>query len=215
MKDARAILKRLRSLGNEKNRAGMARFGIETKNVYGISIPDLRKLAKEIGINHQLALKLWDSGIHEAMLLACFVDDPEKVTQLQMEQWAKDFNSWDISDQCCGNLFDKTKYARKKALQWSRRDEEFVKRAGFVLMAALSVHDKHAGDTEFVKFLPFIQKGSCDERNFVRKAVNWALRQIGKRNRFLNKKAIETAKTIAHADSQTAKWIASELHYGN
>ena len=188
----------------------MARFGIETKNAYGIPIPTLRKLAKEIGTNHTLALELWEAEIHEARLLASFIDDYEKVTQQQMERWAGDFNSWDLCDQCCGNLFDKTKYARKKALQWSKRKEEFVKRAGFALMTAIAVHDKRAGNSVFVKFLPSIQRESRDERNFVRKAVNWALRQIGKRNRFLNEKAIETAMKIAHADSQTAKWIASD-----
>lgn len=210
MNDARDILKRLRTLGNERNRAGMARFGIETKNAYGIPIPVLRKLAREIGTNRTLALKLWETEIHEAKLLACFIDDSEKVTQRQMEQWAKDFTSWDICDQCCGNLFDKTKYAYTKARQWSSRKEEFVKRAGFALMAALAIHDKHAGDSEFVKFLSLIRKESCDERNFVRKAVNWALRQIGKRNRFLNEKAIETGMKITHTDSRTAKWIASD-----
>jgi 3-methyladenine DNA glycosylase AlkD len=210
MEDIRTALKKLRSLGNERNRAGMARFGIETKDAYGISIPVLRKLAKDIGTNHALALELWKSEIHEARLLACLIDDPEKVTQGQMEHWAKGFNSWDVCDQCCGNLFDKTKYSRKKAIEWSSRKEEFVKRAGFVLMAALSVHDKNASDSEFVEFLSLIKKESRDDRNFVKKAVNWALRQIGKRNRFLNKKAVETAKKIAFMGTQSAKWIASD-----
>ncbi len=188
----------------------MARFGIEVKNAYGISIPVLRKLGKEIGTSHALALKLWESGIHEARLLASFIDDPGKVTKAQMEHWAKDFNSWDICDQCCGNLFDRTNYAYKKALQWSKRKEEFVKRAGFVLMASLAVHDKHASDNEFVKFFPYIQKESHDERNFVRKAVNWTLRQIGKRNKLLNKEAIKAAHRIALLESSTARWIAKD-----
>jgi 3-methyladenine DNA glycosylase AlkD len=210
MNDVQTILKELKALGSEKNRSGMARFGIETKRAYGISIPTLRQFAKKIGTNHRLALKLWDSGFHEARLLASFIDAPNEVTQRQMERWAKDFDSWDVCDQCCSVLFDKTKYADKKAIQWSRRQEEFVKRAGFVLMAALSVHDKKADHSVFEKFLPLIEEQSSDERNFVKKAVNWSLRQIGKRNRHLNKKAIVTANTISRIESHAAKWIASD-----
>jgi 3-methyladenine DNA glycosylase AlkD len=204
------IVQKLKSLGSERDRAGMARFGIETKNAYGISVYVLRRLAKEIGTDHGLALDLWKTGFHEAKLLASFIDDPRRVTERQMENWVKDFDSWDICDQCCGFLFDKTRYARLKAIAWSKREKEFVKRAGFVLMAALSVHDKDASDAVFVKFLPRIQKESLDERNFVKKAVNWALRQIGKRNRNLNKKAIEIGEKIGKLDSKSAKWIASD-----
>ncbi len=210
MTSEKTALQKLKSLGNAKNRAGMASFGIETKKAYGISVYVLRALAKDIGTDHALALQLWKSGIHEARLLASFIDDPMMVTESQMERWAKDFASWDMCDQCCGFLFDKTQFAEAKVVEWSNRESEFVKRAGFVLMAALSVHDKKAKDAMFVKFFPIIQRESRDERNFVKKAVNWALRQIGKRNRILNKKAIEIGKKIGQLDSKSAKWIASD-----
>jgi 3-methyladenine DNA glycosylase AlkD len=204
------VLKKLKSFSNPKAVAGMARFGINPENTYGISVPTLRKMAKEIGRNHLLAQQLWDSGIHEARILASMIDESEKVTAGQMENWVKDFDSWDVCDQCCGNLFDKTRFAYSKALQWSKRKEEFVKRAGFALMAWLAVHDKMAKDEAFLKFLPAIKSASTDERNFVTKAVNWALRQIGKRNRALNKAAIQAAKAIQQIDSRAAKWIAAD-----
>ena len=204
------ILKKLKSHSNLNNVEGMARFGINPKNTLGVSIPIIRKIAKEIGKNHQLAQKLWQSGIHEARILACLIAEPEKLTEKQMESWVKDFNSWDVCDQCCGNLFDKTKFAYQKAIEWSKRKEEFVKRAGFVLMATLSVHDKKAADKKFERFFPFIKKEAIDERNFVKKAVNWALRQIGKRNLALNKKTIAVAKEIQKIDSKSAKWITND-----
>jgi len=204
------ILTKLKSLSNPKAVAGMARFGINPKDTYGVSIPVLRKMAKQIGRNHLLAKKLWTLGIHEARILAGMIDPPEEVSEDQMEKWVKDFDSWDVCDQVCSNLFDKTKFAHKKAIEWSKRREEFVKRAGFVLMAALAVHDKETGDKEFLKFLPIIKREATDERNFVKKAVNWALRQIGKRNSALNKIAIQTAKEIQKIDSKSARWIASD-----
>lgn len=204
------IIKKLKSLNNPENVAGMARFGINPDNTYGVSIPTLRKMAKETGKDHFLAQELWASRIHEARILAGFVDDPKLVTAEQMENWVKDFDSWDICDQVCSNLFDRTPFAHKKAIEWSNREEEFVKRAGFVLMAALSVQDKRAVDDEFLIFLPIIKREATDERNYVKKAVNWALRQIGKRNSTLNKKAIETAKEIQKLDSKSARWIASD-----
>ena len=204
------IIKKLKSLANPKNVEGMARFGINPNNTLGISVYVVRNIAKKIGKNHKLAKQLWDSKIHEARLLAGFIDIPEKVTEKQMEGWVKDFDSWDICDQLCGNLFDKTPFAYKKTFEWSKRKEEFVKRAGFVLMASLSVHDKKAEDKKFEKFFPLIKKHSIDERNFVRKAINWALRQTGKRNINLNKKAIKIAKEIKKTDSKSAKWIASD-----
>lgn len=202
------ILKKLKSLADPKAVEGMARFGINPKNTYGVSIPNLRAMAKEIGRNHILAQQLWASGIHEARILAGMIDDPETVTEKQMDSWVKDFDSWDVCDQCCSNLLDKTKFAYRKAVEWSERHEEFVKRAGFVLMAALAVHDKKAKDEEFLKFLPIIKRESIDNRNFVKKAVNWALRQIGKRNINLNKAAIKIAKDMQGIDSNSAKWIA-------
>jgi 3-methyladenine DNA glycosylase AlkD len=188
----------------------MARFGIVTENALGVSVPNLRKIAKQAGKNHDLALELWRTGIREARILAGMVERPDAVTEKQMDSWVKDFNSWDLCDQFCGNLFDKTGFAHGKAIEWSQRDEEFVKRAGFVLMATLAVHDKQAGDSVFAAFMPFIRLGAFDERNFVKKAVNWALRQIGKRSLRLNRAAIKTAKKIKKLDSKSARWIASD-----
>jgi 3-methyladenine DNA glycosylase AlkD len=204
------VLKKIRSLSNPEAVAGMARFGINPKNTYGVSIPVLRKMAKQIGKSHLLAEKLWNSGIHEARILAGMIDAPEKVTEAQLERWVKDFDSWDVCDQVCSNLFDQTKFAHKKAVEWSKRREEFIKRAGFVLMAALAVHDKEADNEKFLRFLRVIKREATDERNFVKKAVNWALRQIGKRNLSLNKSAIMTGKEIQKIDSKSARWIASD-----
>jgi len=173
-------------------------------------MPVLRKMAKEIGKNHKLALELWDSGIHEARILAGFIDEPEKVAEKQMEKWVGDFDSWDVCDQVCSSLFDKTPFVWKKLEEFTKRKEEFVKRTGFTLMAYLAVHDKKAQDKDFIKLLPIIKREATDERNFVRKAVNWALRQIGKRNKNLNKEAIKMAQEILRIENKTAKWIASD-----
>jgi len=204
------IIKRLKSMSDQKNVEGMARYGINPKNNLGISIYKLRPLAKEIGKNHELSLKLWKSGIHDARLLAVFIEEPTKVTEKQMESWANDFDSWDVCDQACTSLFDLTPYAWKKAFEWSGRDEEFVKRGAFSLIAGLAVHDKKAEDSKIETFFPIIKKESTDDRNYVKKAVNWALRNIGKRNLNLNKKAIEIAKEIQKIDSKSAKWIAND-----
>jgi 3-methyladenine DNA glycosylase AlkD len=200
----------LRRRASARNAAGMARFGINPRNTLGVNIPVLRSIARRYRNDHDLALQLWKTDIHEARLLAGFIDDPAQVSEKQMEAWVRDFDSWDICDLACGNLFDKTVFAYRKAKEWPYRKEEYVKRAGFVLMAALSVHDKKAADKVFVEFLPIIEGGACDERNFVRKAVNWALRQIGKRNLRLNRKAVKAAKVIARLDSKAANWIASD-----
>jgi 3-methyladenine DNA glycosylase AlkD len=207
---SKEILHHLKSLRNPRNVAGMARLGINPRYAYGISIPTLRRIARQAGKDHRLAQELWKSGIHEARILAALVDAPEQATEAQMERWVKDFDSWDVCDQVCSNLFDKTRFAHRKAVEWSKRDEEFVKRAGFVLMAALAVHDKSAPDAAFRKFLPLIQRGATDERNFVKKAVNWALRQIGKRNRVLNRAASATAREIQRTDSRAARWVAAD-----
>jgi len=204
------IIQKIKSLANPLNVEGMARFGINPSNTYGVSIPILRKMARDVGKNHELAQELWSSGIHEARILACFIDRPDMVTEEQLESWVKDFNSWDVCDQCCSNLFDRNHLAHGKALQWSEREEEFVRRAGFVLMACLAVHDKKADDQVFIEFLPLMKKYATDERNFVKKAVNWALRQIGKRNRNLNEMAIKTAEEIKQLDSKSARWIAND-----
>jgi 3-methyladenine DNA glycosylase AlkD len=204
------ILKELKSLSNSKAVEGMARFGINPKNTYGVSIPNLRTIAKKAGKSHVLAQRLWGSGIHEARILAGMVDEPALVSEEQVDQWVEEFDSWDVCDQVCMNLFDKTPFAYKKAAEWSKRKEEFVKRAGFALMACLAVHDKNSSDSNFLKFFPLIRKYSTDERNFVRKAVNWALRQVGKRNKNLNRAAVETAKGIQKLNSKSAKWIAAD-----
>lgn len=206
---SKQLLKQLQALSNPKNVEGMARFGINPQKALGIAIPDLRRIAKTNGKNHLLAQELWATAIHEARILATMMDTPAEVTEEQMERWVVDFDSWDVCDQCCGNLFDRTPFAYRKALEWSRRKEEFVRRAGFVLMASLAVHDKGANDKQFEKFLPAIRRASNDERNFVKKAVNWALRQIGKRNLYLNEQARATARELQNQDSRAAQWVAA------
>jgi len=205
-----AIIHRLHEMRSPENVAGMAKFGINPTSALGISIYVLRKMAKEIKPDHALAERLWASGIHEARILAALVDEPKKLTEEQMERWVREFDSWDVCDQVCSNLFDQAPFAYRKAAEWSEREEEFVKRAGFVLMAALSVHDEKAPDEAFFPFFPIIIREATDERNFVKKAVNWALRQIGKRNASLNGRAIAVAEEIRDIHSKTARWIASD-----
>ncbi len=204
------IINKLKSMSEPKNVEGMAHYGINPKNNLGISIYKLRPLAKKIGKNHNLSLKLWNSGIHDARLLAVFVEDPLQVTEEQMDLWVKDFDSWDLCDQACTSLFDLTPYAWKKVYEWAERDEEFVKRAAFSIIAGLAVHDKKALDIKFEELFKIIKKASTDERNYVKKAVNWALRNIGKRNLVLNKKAISIAKELKKINSKSAKWIAND-----
>lgn len=204
------IIRQLKSFSNPEAVTGMQRYGIQSKNMLGVSIPHLRKIAKQAGTDHRLAQRLWSSKIHDAQILASMVDDSDQVTQRQAEKWVKGFDSWGICDQCCNNLFYRTRWAHQKAVQWSRRKEAFVKRAGFVMMAVLAVHDKKTSDSGFVKYLHMIKREARDERNFVRKAVNWALRQIGKRNLRLNGLAIQTANEILAIDSRSARWIASD-----
>ncbi len=206
----REILARFKELRNPRNIAGMARFGIDTEKCFGVPIPVLRGMAKEIGRDQALSLELWSTGVHEARLLAGFIGDPARVTERQMDRWAKDFNSWDICDQVCSNLFDPTPFAHAKAMEWSRREEEFVRRAGYVMMAALAVHDKKSADERFLPFLARIREGADDDRNFVRKAVNWALRQIGKRNVALRARAVKTAEAIRKDGSRAGRWIAAD-----
>ena len=204
------ILKRLETLANPEAVKGMARYGISSKNTYGVSIPNLRNMAKEVGVNHDIAHQLWVSGIHEARILASMIDDPKLVNEGQLEKWVGDFDSWDVCDQVCMNLFEKSPLACRKIVEWSRREEEFVRRAAFALIACLAWHDKEAADEKFIKLFPLIIEGATDERNFVKKAVNWALRNIGKRNLNLNKAALNTAKEIQLLDSKSARWIASD-----
>lgn len=208
------IVKKLKSLENPVNIAGMARFGIVTKKAFGISAPVLKSLAKEVKKQtqdrHALALELWQTGIHEARAIAYLIDDVKQVTEGQMESWVKDFDNWAICDGTCGTLFCKTQFAYQKAFEWSEREEEFIKRAGLVLPAWLAVHDKKADDIKIAQFLPILESKADDERNFIKKAVNWSLRQIGKRNLHLNNLAIETAEKIKAQGTKSARWIAAD-----
>ncbi len=205
------ILEQLASRPDPQAAAGMARFGIVTKKVHGgWTTPALKNLARKIGRDHALAQELWAAEIYEARALATMVEDPEKITARQMDRWAKDFDNWAVCDGACINVFRYTRFARQKCVEWSTRPEEFVKRAAFALMAGLAVADKNASDDAFRKFLPLIQRAAVDERNMVRKGVNWALRQIGKRNARLNRAAVAACRKIHRLDSRAARWIASD-----
>lgn len=201
------IICELTRLSDPKKIRGMKKFGISAENALGIRVENLRTLAKETGSNHQCALEIWDSGIHEARILASMLADPNKFTKTQMNLWVEEINSWDICDQCCNNLFRKTPFAIEHSFRWAEDEKLFIKRAGFVLMAVLSVHNKLMTNQEFEKYFPLIIKHSSDERNFVKKAINWALRQIGKRNCELHIKAIETCEILSRSDSEIALWI--------
>ncbi len=207
---AEQIIANLQEQGNREAVEGMAHFGIRPAHALGISIPTLRRMAKEIGRNHLLAAELWVSGIHEARILASMIDEAQLVTPEQMDSWVHEFDTWDVCDQVCGNLFDRTPYAYTKAVEWCQQEPEFVRRAGFVMMAELSVHDKQASDEAFLPFFPLIQHYASDPRNFVKKAVNWALRQIGKRNSYLRTQALACAEEILQMNSKTAQWIAKD-----
>jgi len=189
---------------------GMARYGMAVERRLGVSVPDMRKIAKESGKIHKLALELWKTGIAEARIVAAMIDEPEELTEEQMEDWVKDLDSWDVCDQVCMNLFEKTPLAWKKILDWSEREEEFVKRTAYSLLACLAWHDKKVEDEQFIELFSVIKRGAMDERNYVKKAVNWALRNLGKRNPNLNKAAIEVAREIQQIDSKAARWIASD-----
>jgi 3-methyladenine DNA glycosylase AlkD len=205
-----SIIRELKKNSNSKSLKGMAKFGINTEKAFGLNMPFLREIAKKHKKNHQLALDLWNTKFHEARILASLVDDPKLVTDEQVEAWILEFNSWDLCDQCCANLFEDTSFAYEKALEWSKRNEEFVKRAGFVMMARLAISDKKADDAKFDPFLQRVLEESMDERNFVKKAVNWALRQTGKRSMNMNKAAILVAKKMLKLNSKAAKWIAND-----
>jgi len=210
MASVKDVLDKLQGKAQPEQLKGMAKYGITVEQRLGVSVPDMRKLAKEIGRDHKLALDLWRTEIGEARILAAMIDDPDKLTEEQMEDWVKGINSWDICDQVCMNLFDKNQLAWKKIVDWSQREEEFVKRTAFSLIACLAWHDKKASDARFIELLPVIIRGATDERNFVKKAINWALRNIGKRNLNLNKAAINAAGEIKQLDSKAARWVASD-----
>ena len=205
-----AVLRELKVLANPRVRARMAYFGVDVPKAHGISVPVLHSLAKRIGKHHLLAQQLWSSGIHEARILAALIGESEKVTAVEMERWVRDFDSWDVVDAACCYLYAHARPAWRKAAEWSQRREEFVKRASFSLVAYLSYKDKAAHDARFAQFLRVIEREAYDERNFVKKAVNWALRNIGKRNVRLNREAIRAAERIRLRDSRAARWIAAD-----
>jgi 3-methyladenine DNA glycosylase AlkD len=200
----------MESKRSQANVEGMARFGIRSEKVLGLRMPDLTAIAKRVGKDHIIAQELWATGIYDARILAALVDEPGKVTRPQMEKWALDFDNWGVCDCACLHLFDKTPHAWEVVPDWCEREEEFVRRAGFAMIASLSSHDRTAADDRFNGLLPLIREASVDERPMVRKAINWALRQIGKRNIALNRAAIIEARTIKGLPSKTAMWIASD-----
>jgi 3-methyladenine DNA glycosylase AlkD len=173
-------------------------------------MPVIRAAAKKYKKQHELAQGLWETGIHELRIMAALVDDYKKVTPQQMDAWVKDFNSWDLCDQVCSNLFEKTEFVGMKIRDWAPREEEFVRRAAFALLASHAVHLKKAPDDYFRTYFPLIEEAATDERNFVKKAVNWALRQIGKRNQALNKDACRVAERLLDSSSKSARWIAKD-----
>ncbi len=205
------IIAELKDQSDPESLSGMAGYGINVDKALGTRVPVIRKIARRLGKNHHLAGELWKAGYRETRILAAMIDDPLKVTEEQVDAWVKEFDSWEVCDQCCMNLFDKLPYAYEKAIALTARSREFEKRAGYALMACLAWHDKGAEDEKFRSFLPQIIEGSVDERIYVKKAVSWALRQIGKRNQQLNKMAIEAAKEIEKVDSKPARWVASDV----
>ncbi len=217
-----AVIAQIAAAGSADNRAGMSRYGINTESAYGVPVRDLRRMARDLGTDHDLALALWGTGNHEARILASMVDEPRLVTPQQMDDWAAEFDSWDVCDQVASNLFDRTPWAYDKVHLWSADEREWVKRAAFAMAAALAVHDKTAADERFLEILELVRGAAGDGRNFVKKAVSWALRNIGKRNRRLHAAALETAvavlasaEALAVADSRdpaarSARWVACD-----
>lgn len=207
---AARILAELQGLNNPRNVEGMGRFGIVGKRLFGIPVKELRAIARRTGRNHALAEELWSSGIFEARILAAFIAEPKRVSRRQANAWARDFECWADCDGLCIHLFRKTAFAHELAVAWSGRRQELVKRAGFTMMATLAVHDKSAPDAVFRDYLGRVESAAADERHNVKKGVNWALRQIGKRNPILQQEAIQTAQRIREQDSKAARWIASD-----
>jgi 3-methyladenine DNA glycosylase AlkD len=209
--EAEEVLRLLRRKASPRNVRGMTRFGMSAKGRLGVSVPEMRRIARLAGKDHRLALALWKTGIAEARIVASMVGEPGKVTARQMDTWVVGIDSWDICDQLCGNLWDKSPFAWSKVRAWTRREEEFVRRAGFALIACLAWHDQQAADARFVAVLPLIRRGAVDDRNFVKKAVSWALRNIGKRNPGLRREAIRLAKSLRRSDSRAARWVGADV----
>jgi 3-methyladenine DNA glycosylase AlkD len=200
----------LKRMATKKVRDGMARYGLPSEHALGVSVGDIQKLAKSLGRNHGLALALWETGLYECRMLAAYVDEPDRVTPSQMDRWCRDFDNWGICDTVCFAMFDRTKHAWSKVRQWANRREEFVKRAAFALLWGLTVHDKQAGDEPFLEGLAIVELSATDERHFVKKSVNMALRAIGKRNRPLNRSAVTLARRLAATSNDTARWIGKD-----
>ncbi len=208
--NAAAVVAQLKRLATRRYRDGMSRYAIPTDKAFGVPVGLMQKLAKRLGRNHELAIALWDTGWYEARMMAAFLDEPERVTPAQMDRWCRDFDSWAIVDTVCFHLFDRTPQAWRKAKPWSRRREEFAKRAGFVLMACLAAHDKAAADERFLAFLPLIEDGACDERNFVKKGVSWALRMIGRRSPMLHATALSVAERLTESNETSSRWVGRD-----
>lgn len=213
LNNANAVVANLELVSDKQQIAGAKRFGINSENALGVSLPVLRALAKSIGKSHELALRLWKTNIKEARILASMIDEPAAVTEAQMDEWTAGFNSWDVCDQVCSNLFDKTPYAVDKAIAYSKATAEFTRRAGFVLMATYAVHNKKAPDAVFLQFLNTIAATGEDDRDCVKHAISWALRQIGKRNMLLHRQAVQTAKALKAKKGSATRWIGTDaLH---
>ena len=204
-------LRWLERRGTKKVREDMLkRYGITAPKAFGVPVGTIQQLGKKLGRDHELAGALWDSGWYEARLLTAYVDDPGEVTSAQMDRWARDFDNWGVCDTLCFALFDRTPHAWKKVEPWSKRREEFVKRAAFALVASLALHDKKAGDGQFLATLPLIERGASDDRNFVKKGVSWALRVVGRRNRALNEAAVQIARRLAESPAASARWVGKD-----
>jgi 3-methyladenine DNA glycosylase AlkD len=205
-----SVLTWLKRHSSKSTRAGMARYGIPSENAFGVSVADIRLLGKRLGRDHDLALALWETGSYEARMLTPFIDEPARVTPAQMDRWCRDFDSWAICDALCFHLFDKTPHAWQKIAKWAGRREEFVKRAAFALLASVALHDKKAADAPFLKSFALIERAATDDRNFVKKAVSWALRGIGKRNVALNSAALKLARRLADSPHSAARWTGKD-----
>ena len=200
----------LKRRGSKRNREGMARYAITAENVLGVSVSNIRVLAKRLGRNHELALALWDTGVYEARMLTSFVAEPTRVTPAQMDRWCRDFDNWAICDTLCFHLFDRTPHAFAKVRQWSDRRAEFVRRAAFALLASLALHDKTTGDEPFLESLPLIERAAIDERNLVKKGVSWALRGVGRRSAALHAPAVTLARRLADSPEAAARWVGRD-----
>jgi 3-methyladenine DNA glycosylase AlkD len=196
--------------GSQRNRDGMARYGIVAPKAFGVSVGDLRKLGKQLGKSHELAVGLWKTGWYEARMLVPFVGEPKRVTPAQMDRWARDFDNWAICDALCFHLFDRSPHAYRKVSAWSTRREEFVRRAAFALAASLALHDRQAPDKAFEQMLPLIERAATDERNFVKKGVSWALRGIGMRSAALHRKSLALARRLAASKDPSARWVGRD-----